>query len=665
VTPFPGTGPRRAVVAHEDITVRKESEAAVRKSERELRYVISAIFEGLWDWDLVNDSAHCNAQWYQMLGYEPDEFPVSRKSLLQLTHPEDRDLVRKAHEAFFQSVDAVPYTSVFRLLRKDGSYAWIWSSGSVVERGDDGKPVRMMGVHSDVTEKMEAGDALRSSEERYRQLFESMHAGFALHEIICDGNGVPYDYCFLEVNSAFETLAGLTAEQMIGKRGREVVPWIASRWIDLYGKVALTGVPARIDDFSGTPGRYYSVSVYSPKRGQFAAVFSDVTEQRNAQEVVRKARDAAEEANRAKTQLLANMSHELRTPLNAIIGLTELLKDSSLDEEQLDYVKIISNSGESLLNLISDLFDFSAIGSGAMKLHNESLSVRKIIDQTLASFLPQAASRGIELTGTVHADVPEAVGGDSKRVQQVLTCLVQNAFKFTKKGFVRLSVKSATVSSGSHRIEFTVEDSGSGMNPVTMRRLFDSFQQGDNSNTREYGGAGLGLSISKKLIELMGGTIEVESREGQGSTFRFYILDRFVNKNGGGNGGGGAGLLKLLKGCRVCIWSDDPADMHLAESLLERCGAIPFYKESLAEIIESETDGIPTDVILCNLDFTEISGRLEELRKIRPGIPWIAFSRWMTPLTAGDERCFSAFIDRPLEESQLYNVLERLLGKQK
>lgn len=502
-----------------------QTEEALRESENNLRHVITSIRDGLWDWNILEDCVTCSPQWFQMLGYEPNEFRVDWPTCEKLFHPDDVLSVEEALRVYLCGETEL-YSAEFRMRSKGGAYVWIWARGSLVERTADGEPARMIGVHVNMTEAHVAQDELKESEERYRQLFDSMQSGFALHEILCDESGAPCDYRFVEVNAAFEVLTGLKEEELIGHTVKEVLPEVEPHWIRIFGQVALTGAATSIEEFSMDLGRYYSVSAYSPSPGKFAAIFHDVTDQKLAEKAMERARDAAEEANRAKTRFMANMSHELRTPLNAIIGLSELLDDTPLNEEQLDYARTIGTSGEALLSLVSDLLDLSKIEMDKMNIEKADFNVAEVVENSMAMLSAFAAQKNTELNYTIGADVPETVCGDADRVQQVLVNLLNNAVKFIGEGDrIQVAVRSSLTPAQKRRVEFVVQDNGVGMDSETAARIFEPFQQGDSSNTREYGGVGLGLAICKELAEAMGGGISVESAPGEGATFRFSILD--------------------------------------------------------------------------------------------------------------------------------------------
>lgn len=618
--------------------------------------VVEEMRDGLWLWNIEKDTIQCNDQWYQQLGYAPQEFPVSSESFHQLLHPDDTKRMDQALRSYAFG-NAPLYSERFQLRRKDGTYEWIWARGNLVEWNPAGDPIRVTGIHSLSANPCNPSGMSKNDHCHYKHLFESMQSGFALHEIVCDERGIPCDYRFLEVNEAFEQLIGLKAENLIGRTVKDVLPMTEPHWIDTYGQVALTGKPVRIEHYSRLLDRFYSVTIYSPGAHQFATVFFDITEQKNAQEAVRQAYETARKASQAKTQLLTNMNHELRTPLNAILGLTDLLKDTPLDEEQLDCIHTIESSGESLLSLISNLFDFSTIESGKMKIQNENFSLRDLINKISMTFAQLAANRKIELIVDVDASIPEPIHGDSKRLQQVLESLMHNAFKFTNQGFVRLSVNRKTIPSGGYRIEFTVADSGTGMDSETTARMFKSFEQGDGSSTREHGGTGLGLTLAKRLIELMGGSLRVESIPGKGSTFSFHVSDQVQSQNKPSSND----VRNRWQGTCMGVWGDDPSDMRRAEALLEYGGIVPHYADSIDGIRYGIKNDLPPDLVLCNVDMPDIRKHITELRRLQPVVPWIAFSSWDSPLDEQVKACFSAFIDRPLQDHQLYAALNLLL----
>ena len=311
-----------------------------------------------------------------------------------------------------------------------------------------------------------------------------------------------------------------------------------------------------------------------------------------------------------------------------------------------------------MLALVSDLLDFSRIELGKIEIKNETFSIRDTVADAIALLSYQAQSKGIELTSTVDDTVAAPIVGDSSRLQQVLVNLLTNALKFTAKGFVRLTVRERRTPSGCRRVEFAVEDSGEGMDDAVMKRIFEPFQQGDNSSTRQHGGVGLGLAICKNLVEMMGGAIRAESREGDGSLFTFYIQDQIAVHPPVSS----SEVRESWRGKCVCVWDDNPANLRAVESLLERCSIMPRYAESLESVNDRLTKDVPADAVLCNLEMPGLAEKLSEYRKLRPDVPWIAFSSWDTPLAEPLKNCFSAFIDRPLKPEQLYGALLQIKG---
>jgi signal transduction histidine kinase len=234
---------------------------------------------------------------------------------------------------------------------------------------------------------------------------------------------------------------------------------------------------------------------------------------------------ALTETSKLKSQFVANISHELRTPMNGIIGMSALLLDTSLDEEQQDYAKTVLQSAEVLLVLINDVLDFSKIEANALRLQEESFNLREMLSEVTKLFLPQAKGKRIELTCSVADDVPATVRGDSGRIRQILTNLVGNSVKFTEQGEVAVKVTRGPVAEHKVQLIFEISDTGIGIpEHINRKSLFEPFFQADGSLTRKFGGTGLGLTISKQLIELMEGDIDVQSTPGKGSTFRFDIF---------------------------------------------------------------------------------------------------------------------------------------------
>ena len=567
---------------HLEITERKQAEEMLRQTNERLDMAQRASGAGTWDWNIITSQLIWSPELFDLFGLDPQESAASFEAWNSVLHPEDLEIAGfRIDQALKEHTNL---DSEYRIIRPDGQIRWINALGQGTY-DDQGRPVRMIGICIDITERKRVEDALRKSEAKLRAIFRSLSEGIVLLNTKGDVE---------EVNDAVQRIHGHTLAELSD-------PKLDPRWqiirtdgtffpVDEQPAIVALRTGHAVQDVEmGVPTsdgklRWRLVNaqpVYDDSKNLLGAVasFFDITERKQAEVALKQAHDeleqrvqertaelsdakenlevineelqveiteheetekdlllakeAAEAAAQAKSDFMANMSHEIRTPMNAVIGMTSLLlDDKTLNPEQRDFIETIRMSGDALMVIINDILDFSKMQENKVILEDQPYDLENCVEEAFDLVAKQASEKNLNLVHTIDKSVPGIIIGDPNRLRQILSNLLSNAVKFTDCGEVKLSV-SAQKLNGNHEIRFAVQDTGIGISRDQMDKLFQPFSQIDATVRANYGGTGLGLVISKRLVELMDGKIWAESEPGKGSTFYFTIKAETAPRDSG------------------------------------------------------------------------------------------------------------------------------------
>jgi two-component system sensor histidine kinase/response regulator len=620
---------------------------------------------------------YVNDAWRHALGYSGEE--VVQLTLSDILSPDCRHECLQWFHRLMQGEPVGAFDAT--LVTRDGRHIMVEGTASCAVR--DGRPVGSRWLLRDVTarkqaemerewaehERHAAEEALRRSEEHFRSLIENAMDMITIMDL--DGT-IRYE------SPSVKRVLGYEPEALIGT---SILPLVhpedrqyALETLRDNARAGAAGFSVQLR-FLHRKGYWLPLEATGNFRVKDAQVVDvvinsrDITERKQAEAALQTAKEAAEAANRAKSEFLANMSHEIRTPMNGIIGMTELALNTALTAEQREYLEMVNTSAGSLLSLINGILDFSKVEAGRLELDSAPFALRHTLAETVKNLAVRAASKGLELTCRVAAPIPDSLVGDSGRLRQVLVNLVDNAIKFTACGEVAVDIDPVEIAPRYCTLQFSIRDTGIGIPPRQLARIFSPFEQGDGSMTRRFGGTGLGLSISARLVELMGGRIWAESQAAQGSRFCFTASFPISAEPAPCQLPASP---EALVGLPVLVVDDNATNRRILDEMLSNWGMRPALADGGASALQrlkrAAARGEPFPLVLLDAHMPEMDGfALAERITRDPELASVTIMMLSSADLASDVgRCralgVAVYLSKPIQQAELLDAILRALG---
>jgi hypothetical protein len=647
------------VALNRDITKEKVSENQIHQLTTRLELAVKAIELGIWEWDLKANQLTWNDEFISMYGIQ-EQAPHEPLSIFEkYLYPEDLVEIRSGLKKLMETGEKFIIEHHIANPEK-GKRTVISKAVNITDK--TGKTLKVIGVSYDVTIRRLMEAQLKESEERYRTLIESSNDLVW----ITDVNG-----CFIFYNQHVEEVTGYVFDQYLGKSYESLIPEINKKFISEEYRKVLTGEKIQMETdviFAGGVEHTLWINmapIYEGDRVVSVATFArDVSDYRLAMEELKLALNKAKESDGLKSAFLATMSHELRTPLNAIIGFSSLLSSDMDQDEFQKFAEIIGDSGQHLLTMVEEIFDVTLIESGEIILNKENFELLPVVEDIKAFCQAQKVilkREHLEIDFQFQSDPSQIViYNDKKRFQQVCQNLIKNALKFTEIGSVIYGFKEVTIGDKPF-LQFYVSDTGIGIPEEKQEMIFEAFRQVDDTHTRKYDGVGLGLSVAKKLTDLMGGTLHMETELGVGSTFSF-ALPNFKSDELQVIPTGPKKQISF-NGKTVLVVEDDIDSYHFLELVLLKHNATPVWAHNGKEAVNYCHENKLPWLVLMDLNMPVMNGleATEKLKNAFPNLPIIA----QTAYTIGDDinRAMKAgcndVISKPIMIKKLITVMSR------